>query len=147
MSGGVKAGLIVGLVGMVINLVVSLFLGICGPVVTLLAGGVAGFFAARFEGPGPRMRSAQAGAVAGLVAGVLMFISQTVAALAVVLLMQAAGIPGLTGQIPAGATPSMQAVIVVSALGTGACFGVVGLALAALAGATGGYLGGSGETA
>jgi hypothetical protein len=147
MSGRVKWGVIVGLVGMVANLVVSFVMGICGPLVTLLAGAIAGFLAARSEGPGPRVRSAQAGAVAGLLAGGLMLISQVVAGVAVVLFLQATGLPGLGGTIPANPTVAAQASFLVGALATGGCFGIIGLVLAALAGAAAGYLGGSGETA
>lgn len=154
MGGRVMWGVIVGLVGMLMNLVVSFVSGVCGPVVTLVAGAIAGFFAARWEGPGPRARSAQAGAIAGLLAGTLMLISQMLAAVAEVLVLQSAEFqflqamftPGLGGTIPSNPTAETQSGILVGALATGGCFGLIGMILAALAGAATGYLSGPGES-
>ena len=45
----IKMGLIVGVIGLALNVCVSGFIGLCGPLVSLLAGGLAGFLAAQQE--------------------------------------------------------------------------------------------------
>ena len=64
-----RMGLIVGVIGLALNVCVSGFIGLCGPLVSLIAGAVAGFFAAQQEKLGTKGEGARAGAIAGAVAG------------------------------------------------------------------------------
>jgi hypothetical protein len=45
----IKMGLAIGTVGLALNICVSGFIGFCGPLVSLIAGGAAGFLAALQE--------------------------------------------------------------------------------------------------
>lgn len=45
----VRIGLIVGAIGLVLNICVAGFVGFCGPFFSLLAGGIAGFLTAQQE--------------------------------------------------------------------------------------------------
>ena len=45
----VKYGLIVGIIGLILNACVSAAMGLCGPFLALLAGAAAGFLAAQGE--------------------------------------------------------------------------------------------------
>lgn len=138
----VKTGLIVGLVGLVLNGCVATILGVCGPLFTLLAGGLAGFLAARQEKVPIKGTGARLGAVAGAITGGLMLIGQALGGIGALLWIQYSGTPPLFGTIPNPSAGITQQVIYYgTGLLTGICFGGVGLALAALAGAGGGYFG------
>jgi hypothetical protein len=137
-----KAGLIVGLIGLVLNVCVSTVFGFCGPFMTLIAGGLAGFWAAKQEKLPAKGDGARAGAVAGAITGGLMLIGQVLGGLGALLWVQYSGVSPLFGTVPSPSADSSQlAIYYATGLLTGCCFGAVGVALAALAGAGGGYLG------
>lgn len=138
----IKIGLLVGVVGLVLNICVSAAIGLCGPAVSLLAGAVAGFFAARQEKPATKGEGAKVGAFSGAVAGAIVLVGQVIGAVGALAVMQATGAQLPFGQIPsASADASQQIIFYVSGLATGICFGLIGAVLAALAGAGTGYLG------
>lgn len=133
-----RIGLIVGAIGLLLNICVSGFIGLCGPVFSLIAGGVAGFLAAQQERLGVKGEGARAGATAGAIAGGLMILGQLIGGVATLLYYQVAGADTLFGQVPSGGAESIGYYL--GGLGTGICFGLVGTALAAGAGAGAGYL-------
>ncbi len=137
----IKLGLAAGVIGAVVNICVSTAFGVCGPFVALLAGAVAGFFAARVPELASKGMAAREGAVGGGIAGALVFFGQLVGGLGALALVRVSGAPPIFGTIPTGDSPAGQQIAYwVSGLGVGACFGVIGLALAALAGAGAAYL-------
>ena len=136
----VKFGLIVGAVALVLNVFVSTAFGLCGPFTALLAGGISGFFTAQQEKLPLKGDGARAGVISGLVAGGLVFLGQLLGALGAILLVQSLGGKTIFGQVPDLTAGPQSVAYIVAALGTGACFGVVGIALAAGAGALAGYL-------
>jgi len=83
MTPRVKYGLIVGAVVLFVNVCVAAALPICGPMMALLAGAIAGFLTAREEEPVAAGDGARAGAVSGLIAGALVFLGQLVAGIGV----------------------------------------------------------------
>jgi hypothetical protein len=138
----VKAGLIVGLIGLVLNVFVATLFGFCGPLFTLLAGALAGFWAARQERMPAKGDGARLGAVAGAITGGLMLIGQVLGGIDALLLTQYSGMRPLIGSVPEPSADISQQILYYGAgLLTGMCFGVVGVALAVLAGAGGGYIG------
>lgn len=138
----VKVGLLVGVIGLVLNVCVAGAFGICGPAVSLIAGALAGFFTARQEHPATKGAGAQSGAISALIAGALVLVGQVFGAVGALALVQFSGIKLAFGQVPPpSASPSVQAIYYLSGLGTGLCFGLVGLVMAAMAGAGTGYLG------
>ena len=142
MTPRIKFGLIAGIIGLVINTCVSAALGICGPFTALLAGATAGFFAAQQEKATTRGDGARLGAISGSIAGALVLIGQLIGVLGVLILVQISDIAPIFGEIPSpSADIAQQAVYYISGLGTGVCFGLVGVIVAALAGAGAGYLG------
>lgn len=137
-----KLGLIVGLIGLVLNVCVASAFGFCGPAVSLIAGAVAGYFTARQEKLSTKGAGAQAGAISGLVAGVLIILGQVIGAVGALAFMQASGTKIAFGTIPPpSADITTQLTYYLSGMGTGICFGVIGAVLSALAGAGTGYLG------
>ncbi len=138
----IRMGLIVGVIGLALNVCVSGFVGFCGPLVSLIAGAVAGFFASQQEKMGTRGEGARAGAIAGGIAGVLIIIGQVIGGIAALYYLQSTGAMLPFGQIPSQSdTSSSQIVYYLSGAGTSLCFGIVGAALAAGAGAAAGYFG------
>ena len=138
----IRIGLIVGFVGLVLNVCVSGFTGICGPFLSLIAGGVAGFFAAQQEKSLTKSNGAKAGAIAGGIAGGLIIIGQIIGGMAALFYIQSTGMPSIFGQIPsASSSAAAQATYYLSGFGTALCFGIVGALLAAATGAGAGYLG------
>jgi hypothetical protein len=138
----VKFGLIVGLVGLVLNICVATAVGICGPLTGLVAGAVAGFLAAHQEKVGQKGNGARLGAVAGMIAGALVLVGQVIGAVGTLAFYQFTGTPIIFGEIPStSANISEQLIYYVTGLGTGMCFGIFGIVLAAMAGAAAGYLG------
>jgi hypothetical protein len=138
----IRIGLIVGIIGLVLNVCVSGFVGLCGPFLSLLAGGIAGFFAAQQEKPMTKSDGARAGATAGGLAGGLIILGQIIGGLTALYYMQAAGMPSIFGQVPSlASSTAAQATYYLGGVGTALCFGIVGALLAAATGAGAGYLG------
>lgn len=133
-----RLGLIVGGIGLVLNICVSAFIGICGPIFSLAAGAAAGFLAAQQEKLGIKSEGARAGATAGGIAGGLMIIGQLIGGVGALAYMQVSGTNTIFGQIPSD--PSALVGYYAGGIGTGICFGLIGAALAAGAGAGAGYL-------
>jgi hypothetical protein len=137
----IRVGLIVGVIGLVLNICVAGFIGFCGPVLSLIAGGVAGFFAAQQEKPLTKNQGARAGVTAGGIAGGLIILGQILGGIGALFLMQARGTQLPFGQIPSTSSdPSTQIVFYATGIGTALCFGIIGALLAAGAGAGAGYL-------
>ena len=138
----VKFGLIAGGIGLVLNICIASVLGICGPFMALLAGAAAGFFAAQNEQVDTKGDGARMGAISGGIAGVLVLIGQLIGGLGALAFIQYSDMAMPFGTIPSpSADASVQIVYYVSGLGTGVCFGVLGIVAAVLAGALAGYLG------
>ena len=137
----VRLGLIVGAIGLVLNICVAGFVGFCGPFFSLLAGAVAGFLTAQQEKQPTKGDGARAGATAGGIAGGLIILGQVIGGLGSLAFYQYSGT-----QLPFGAAPSASApasemlIYYLTGIGTGLCFGAVGALLAAGAGAGTGYL-------
>jgi hypothetical protein len=138
MTPRVKYGLIVGGGGLLINLVVSTLVGVCGPLTTLAAGALAGWLAARAEARPIRSDSAKSGAMSGAIAGSLMLIGQLIGGLIAISLIQSSGTQPLIGHLPQNGAE--QVVYWIAGAGVGLCFGVLGIALGAGAGAAASYL-------
>ncbi|MBN1580427.1 MAG: hypothetical protein JXA89_06970 [Anaerolineae bacterium] len=137
-----KFGLIAGVIGLVLTACVASFLGLCGPFVALFAGAVAGFLTAQQEAAPTKGDGARAGATSGLIAGAIAVVGQLIGAIGTLVLYQFLDLPPLVGSVPSiSADASQQLIYYGSGLGTGLCFGLVGIALAALAGAAAGYFG------
>jgi len=136
----IKMGLAIGAIGLVLNVCVSGFVGLCGPLVSLLAGGLAGFLAAQQEKLPAKNEGAKAGAIAGGIAGGLVIIGQVIGGIGALALMQGTGAQIPFGTIPDTSDPSGMLIFYASGIGTGLCFGVIGAILAAGAGAGTGYM-------
>lgn len=137
-----RIGLIVGAIGLVLNICVAGFVGVCGPFFSLLAGAVAGFFAAQQEKLSTKADGARAGATAGGIAGGLIILGQIIGGVGALFFLQSNGTQLPFGSIPsASADSASQMVYYLTGAGTSLCFGIVGAALAAGAGAGAGYLG------
>lgn len=138
----IKFGLIFGIVGLVINIGVSTAVGICGPGVALLAGAAAGFFGAQQERLSAKNDGARAGVLAGVITGAFVLVGQLIAGLIVLTLIQVSGTNTVFGSAPSTSAPAARQLLYYGmGLGSGVCFGVVGIALSALGGAGGGYFG------
>mgnify|MGYP003574954575 CR=1 FL=1 len=136
-----RIGLIVGVIGLVLNICVAGFIGFCGPVLSLVAGGIAGYFATQQEKPFTKNQAARVGATAGGIAGGLIILGQLIGGIGALAYMQASGAPTPFGQLPDfSADPAAQAGFYAGGIGTALCFGVIGALLAAGAGALAGYL-------
>jgi hypothetical protein len=137
----IRIGLIVGAIGLVLNICVSGFIGFCGPVFSLIAGGAAGFFAAQQERLPSKGDGARAGATAGGIAGALIILGQLIGGVGALFFLQSTGAQLPIGQVPSVADDaSAQMVYYLSGAATALCFGVIGALLAAGAGAGAGYL-------
>jgi hypothetical protein len=136
-----RIGLTIGAIGMVLNICVAGFLGFCGPVLSLVAGGVAGFLAAQQEQQPTKADGARAGATAGGIAGGLIILGQVIGGLGALAYYQYSGTPLPFGAAPSASAPATEMLIYyLTGAGTGLCFGVIGALLAAGAGAGAGYL-------
>jgi hypothetical protein len=137
----IRIGLIVGVIGLVLNICVAGFIGFCGPLLSLLAGAAAGFFAAQQEKPQTKNEGARIGVTAGGIAGGLIIVGQIVGGVGALFFMQSRGMQVPFGQIPSTSSdPTTQLVFYAGGIGTALCFGVIGALLAAGAGAGVGYL-------
>jgi hypothetical protein len=135
----VRIGLIVGAISAVLNICVAGFVGICGPVLSLIAGGIAGYLAVQQEKSVTKNEGARVGATAGGIAGGLIILGQILGGIAALVFIQTSGTQLPFGQVPSTGD-STQIVYYGSGVVTAFCFGLVGAALAAGAGAGIGYL-------
>ena len=136
-----RIGLIVGVIGLVLNICVAGFLGFCGPFLSLVAGGIAGFFATQQEKPLTKNEGARVGATAGGIAGALIILGQIIGGIGALVYMQSSGAQTPFGQIPDLGDPGTSIGFYAGGIGTALCFGIIGALLAAGAGAGAGYLG------
>lgn len=137
-----RIGLIVGAIGLALNVCIfgfASFLGFCGPIIALIAGGIAGSFAVQQEKPAIKNEGARAGATAGGIAGSLIILGQILGGLGSWLYLQSSGTPIdiQAPDLPGG--PATQ-IGLYAGIGTVLCFGIVSVLLAAGAGAGVGYL-------
>ncbi len=139
MQARVKFGLIVGLIGLVLNTCVSFAFGFCGPVTALIAGAVAGWLTARAEAAPTKSENAKAGAIAGAIAGALVLIGQLCGVAGTLVLALNTGVT-LVGSLPRPGDTGGMVGFWLGGLGAGACFGLFGVMLAAGAGALVGYV-------
>ena len=138
----IRMGLTVGVIGLVLNVCVAGFVGFCGPVLSLIAGGVAGYLTAQQEKLPTKGDGARAGAVSGGIAGALIIVGQIIGGIGALVIFQASGMSTPFGQVPnAGSDPSTTAFYYGTGFVTAFCFGLVGALLAAGTGAGAGYLG------
>jgi len=136
-----RIGLIVGAIGLLLNICVATFAGFCGPVLSLVAGGIAGYLATQREKPYTKKEGARAGATAGGIAGGLIILGQILGSIGALIFMQASGAPTIFGEVPdLSSDPAVQIGFYAGGVGTALCFGIVGALLAAGAGAGAGYL-------
>ena len=139
MSAKVRWGLIAGIVGLVINVCVATVFGLCGPLVSLLAGAAAGFMTVRAEAIPEKNEGAREGAISGAIAGALVLIGQLIGGAASLSIIQSSGTQSVFGiPLPSGGTN--QAAYYISGMVVAVCFGLVGILLSAGAGAGAGYL-------
>jgi hypothetical protein len=138
----IKLGLSIGGIGLVLNICVAGFIGLCGPVVSLLSGGIAGYLTAQQEKLPTKSDGAKAGAVSGGIAGALVIIGQIIGGLGALAVMQFSGTQLPFGQVPSASGEVASSVAYyIGGLGTGICIGIVGALLAAGVGAGAGYMG------
>ncbi len=138
----VKFGLISGVVGLLVIIPIAAVMGVCGPVVPLVAGGIAGFLSAYMGGFMTRQEAAQKGAIAGAISGGMTFIGQLLGGVLILGYIHISGTPTLVGQAPTASSPLPEIITYyASGLGVGLCFGVLGILLGVAAGAAGGALG------
>jgi hypothetical protein len=140
MTARVKYGLIVGAVVMLLNVCVAAVMGICGPVMSLVAGAIAGYLTAREEELPAAGDGARAGAVSGLIAGALVFLGQLIGGIGVLVFLQTSDIPTGFGAVPDLAETYGLLGFWVAGLALALCLGLGGLVLGALGGAVAGYL-------
>lgn len=132
----IKIGLIFGITGLVLTTCFSAFMSVCGPILSLIAGGVAGYLAADQEKPTARNEAARIGAIAGGIAGGLIIVGQIVGSVGALVLVQTIGVRIPFGQVPLVASdPASQLNLYSSGIGAALCSGIVGALLAAGAGA------------
>ena len=135
-----RIGLIVGVIGLVLNICVAGFIGFCGPFLSLVAGGIAGFFATQQEKPLTKNEGARVGATAGGIAGGLIILGQIIGGVGALAYMQSTGASTPFGQMPDLGDPATSIGFYAGGIGTALCFSVIGALLAAGAGAGAGYL-------
>jgi hypothetical protein len=107
---------------------------------SLVAGGIAGYFATQQEKPLMKNEGARVGALAGGIAGALIIIGQIIGGMGALAYMQTSGAPTPFGSIPDLGDPASSIGFYGGGLAAAICFGIIGALLAAGAGAAAGYL-------
>lgn len=143
MKATVRYGLIVGVIGLVLNICVALVLGFCGPLATIIAGAIAGYLGARAETTVTKGDAAREGAIAGAITGGLMLFGQILGASLSLGFVQWTGIDFGFGTVPnANANPEELVAYYGAGLGVACCIGIGDLIAGGIAGAIAGYLAG-----
>ncbi len=144
MSARIRIGLIAGAISLVLTICVSIAVGICGPVVSLIAGAVAGYFTVKQENPASQSEGGKSGAISGAIAGAGGVIGQFIGGIATLTilpsLMESMGNYSYSGA-------SGEASYWLGGVGAAFCFGLVGVVLAAIGGFATGYMNSSNKPA
>jgi hypothetical protein len=148
MSGALRAGLIFGVTGLIVVLAVAFIPAvgplICGPLVAVIIGTVAGFYGVRWSAGTPGIGR---GVLAGTLAGVGMLLGAVIAY--TILVGMASSNPLFQEQIQEALRQQPDAQIDAAALNTivgivgpvvGFCFGILNLLIGLAFGALGGWL-------
>jgi MFS family permease len=135
----IRVGLIVGAITLVITAGISAFMGICGPGVSLIAGAIAGYFAAKKESPATKSEGGKIGAISGLITGGMGFIGQIIGGIIALILLPPL-MESLGNNYYSGVSTGEPVIYWLSGLGTVLCFGVGGIILSSLSGAGTGYI-------
>jgi len=134
----VKFGLIVGGVSFLVTACVSMAIGVCGPVVSLLGGAIAGFLTAKEEALPTQGDGAKAGAIAGAISGGIALLGQFLGGI-----LALAVLPSLMESL--GDTFYQQQASGVGYWAGGGvmmiCMGLGGVITSLITGAAGGYFG------
>lgn len=137
-----KFGLLVGLISLLFVIPVAALMGICAPFITMITAAIAGFLTAYFGKAVTRRDGAQSGAIAGAICGGITLIGQLIGGILVLIYIQMSETPMIFGNAPSLSAPLLEIVVYyASGLGTGLCFGLVGIILGAIAGGATGALG------
>ncbi len=138
MSIRVRYGLIAGVISLLVTACAASVFGLCGPVIPLIAGGVAGYLAVRKEMPAIQGDGGKAGAIAGAITGALSILGQIIAGILSLALLPSLS-PGFSNLVPPGS--ESNPVYWLSGVATSFCIGFVGVLLGAAGGFAGGYFG------
>ncbi len=123
----VKVGLLVGVIGLVVNVCMGGSISSSSLVVSLFAGALASYFVARQERPATKGAGAQAGAISGIIAGALIIIGEVIIAIGVLQFIQYAGISTAYGTIPPSSADAISQIIFYASGGVGirTCAGAI----------------------
>jgi hypothetical protein len=135
----VKAGLILGIVMLVLGAGGSLITPICVPCIALIAGAGAGYLACVYAKPATSGGTAKVGAGAGTISGAGALIGQVIGGIlnAVIVGPEGAVAVAEAWGLPVSPDPNIY---YVSFIGSGLCFGILDVLLMAGLGALGGIL-------
>ncbi|MCP4141161.1 MAG: hypothetical protein GY755_12915 [Chloroflexi bacterium] len=134
----IKFGLIVGSVSFLLTACVSMVIGVCGPVVSLLGGAISGYLAAKEEALPTQADGAKAGAIAGAISGGIALLGQFLGGI-----LTLAVLPSIMESL-GDAFYQQQASGVGYWAGGGVmmiCIGLSGVITSLVTGAAGGYFG------
>ena len=135
----VKAGIILGIVMLVLGAGGSLITPICVPCIALIAGAGAGYLAGVYTKPATSGGTAKVGAGAGAIGGVGALIGQVIGGILNAVIVGPQGIAEIAQMwdIPVSSDPI---VAYIGFIGSGFCFGIIDIVLMAGLGALGGIL-------
>jgi hypothetical protein len=135
----IKAGLILGVVMLVLGIGGSLITPLCVPCIALAAGLGAGYLAGVFEKSETSGGAAKVGAIAGAIGGAGALLGQIIGGIINAIVVKPEGVADMLEQfgLPVASDPSLY---YISFIGGGVCFGVIDIILMAGLGALGGIL-------
>jgi len=135
----VKAGLILGVVMLILGIGGSLITPICVPCIALMAGLGTGYLASVFDRRATSSDAAKIGAGAGAIAGVGALLGQIIGGILNALIVGAEGAAAVAEAwgLPVAPDPNIY---YVSFIGAGVCIGIVDVVIMAGLGALGGVL-------
>ena len=137
MAARIKVGLIAGVISLALTACLSSLLGLCGPVVSLIASGLAGYFAAKQEAPMSKSEGGKIGAIAGAITGGLGLVGQLLGSVIALTIL-----PPLLESMGNNSYSAMpgEPTYWITGFGTALCIGLGGVVFAALAGFGAGYI-------
>lgn len=136
----IRWGLIVGVVGLVVNTLASLIFAFCGPIISFGIGIIAGFIVTQREPANSKGEGAQGGAITGLIAGAFILLGQMIGAIGNLVFAQMVEYEPIFGTLPDLGSPEGQAFYWVIGIGVGLCFGLIDALACVLGGALIGYI-------
>lgn len=135
-----KSGLILGIVGLILGIGITLLTPLCVPCLALFLGLGAGFLANVFDKPGLQNRAVKSGAFSGAIAGAGVILGQIIGAIINSSVVDSAAAAEILRDFGYAMPADFDTIYAISQIGGTICFSLLDIVFMVLMGMMGGFI-------